>query len=122
MPDADVLAALVAREPLLHRLAEGAGRDEIDAELDDTFWEIGASGRRYARDQVIDVVLARGPDPPGGAWTLENAACRRLGPDTWMITYDLDQHGRRSRRCTVWRRHGDRWRALYHQGTLVGAP
>jgi hypothetical protein len=46
---------------------------------------------------------------------------RRLGPDTYLLTYTLDQAGRRTRRSTIWRRSEDGWQILYHQGTIIAA-
>jgi hypothetical protein len=44
---------------------------------------------------------------------------RRLGPDTYLFTYTLDQAGRRTRPSSIWRKVENRWFILYHQGTIV---
>jgi hypothetical protein len=116
-PDA-VLSALREREPLLHREPAGAVRDRLGALITDDFWEVGASGRVYGREEVLDAVVARESDAPG-AWVLEELAVRPLGGDAWLATYLLHQGRRITRRATVWRHDGERWVALYHQGTLV---
>jgi hypothetical protein len=49
----------------------------------------------------------------------EDFGLRRLGPDTYLLTYTLDQAGRRTRRSTIWQNSEDGWRILYHQGTII---
>ena len=51
--------------------------------------------------------------------TVDDFAVQRIGTDVWLVTYRLFEGERETRRCTVWRRVGGRWSAVYHQGTLV---
>jgi hypothetical protein len=121
-PDiAVVQAELLAREPIFHRPAFGTARADLLAQTAEDFWEVGASGQAYDRDHVIETVLERGPVPGDQDWTVSEAACRRLGPATFLLTYLLDQPGRRTRRATVWERHEHGWRIVYHQGTVLAA-
>ena len=48
-------------------------------------------------------------------------ALRRLGPDTYLLTYTLRQIERITRRATIWQTTPEGWRILYHQGTMVSA-
>jgi hypothetical protein len=121
MPDdADaVLEALREREPIFHREPPCTDRARFAALVTDDYWEVGASGRRYDREDVLDTVAARPPEPPG-AWVVEGLAVRPLGGGTWLATYVLHQGERVTRRATIWRHEeGGRWVALYHQGTLA---
>lgn len=115
----DVLAQLLAREPIFHRPELGTSREDYLAQTAEDFWEVGASGRVYERDGVIEGLVRRGKVPGDEHWTVGDARCRRLASDTYALTYRLDQAGRISRRLTLWRRDRDGWRILYHQGTLV---
>lgn len=116
----EVLAALVAREPLFHRPGFGTTRADFARMIAEDFWETGASGRRYDRAFVLDELERRhAGEPPDDAWRTEGFRVRALGRDTWMLTYTLHQGARVSRRMTLWRQDSDGWRALYHQGTLV---
>ncbi len=115
----DVLAALRAREPLFHRPEFGTSRAEFEHMVDDDYWEVGASGRAYPRAVVLDVLERRHAAPHDDPWETSDFRCRALGAGTWLLTYRLRQGARESRRMTLWRRDGDGWRALYHQGTLV---
>jgi hypothetical protein len=83
---------------------------------DDDFWEIGASGQRYSRAHVLDVLEHRASDPAGRTWKTRDFHCRELG-----LTC-TEQGERLSRRSTIWRRSGGDWVIVFHQGTLVQAP
>ena len=110
-------------EPIFHRSAPGTTRAAFEAMITDDYWEVGASGTIYGRDEVLDVLERRHADPdylPMAGLELDDFACRPAGDATWLVTYRLRQHARLSRRLTVWRRDGDRWVALYHQGTVIG--
>lgn len=85
----------------------------------DDFWEIGASGRRYSRDDVLDALEARHSEPHEDPCDAGEFDCRQLGPDVYLVRYVLTQGDRITRRATVWVRTAGEWRAIYHQGTLV---
>ena len=91
-------------------------RERMTAE---DFWEVGASGTVYPRHVVLDVLERRYADQPDDPWEVRDFAARPLGGDTWLVTYELDQAGRLTRRATIWRSTVDGWLALYHQGTLM---
>jgi len=48
------LQELRQREPIFHRLVLGTTRADFDRLMTPDFWEVGASGRRYSRDYVLD--------------------------------------------------------------------
>ena len=50
-PD-DVLAELIAREPIFHRLELGTSRADFEAQTAPDFFEVGASGAIYDRETV----------------------------------------------------------------------
>jgi hypothetical protein len=117
---ADVLAALLAREPLFHRPGFGTTRAEAEALAAADFIEIGASGRVYAREYVLEVVDER--DRRGEVEVLEpfEVACRALAPGLYQLTYRLAQGDRATWRSSLWRRGGpDGWQVVFHQGTVV---
>ncbi len=60
-------------------------------------------------------------DAASERWETSGFGLRKLGPDTYLLTYTLRQASRLTRRATVWQSTGDRWRILYHQGTIVSA-
>jgi hypothetical protein len=87
---------------------------------DANFWEIGASGRRYSREYVLNVLTQRHSRPHEDVWEARDFHCTRLSADTFMVTYTLVQNTARvTRRTTIWRRQDSEWKAVFHQGTLV---
>ena len=114
-----VQAELLAREPIFHRPGLGTSRADYAAQTAEDFWEVGASGRVYEREEVLDTLVERGKVEGDERWTVSDPWCRALGADTFALTYRLDQDGRLTRRLTIWRREAGGWKALYHQGTLI---
>jgi hypothetical protein len=118
-----VLAELERREPIFHRREYGITRDDFDRLTDVDFWEVGASGTRYDRDEVWAVLEKRYRKDPFGDrdvdWETSDFEVREVAPDTYLLTYTLLQVDRLTRRATLWQRRAAEWTILYHQGTLV---
>lgn len=86
---------------------------------DEGFWEIGASGKTYDRDFVIDTLLERYRQPEPHDWPCRDFRIRMLAPDLYQINYVLEEPDRVTRRTTLWRWSGDLWKIVFHQGTPV---
>lgn len=114
-----ILHELQAREPIFHRPEYGTTRADFERMTDPTFWETGASGRRYSREQVLDILERRHADPGEDLWETRDFYCQELAPDLYLLTYTLLQGQRITRRATLWRRTDEGWKIVYHQGTLV---
>src|ERR1035441_675141 len=116
----DVLAELSAREPIFHRLELGTSRADFERMTADDFWETGASGRRYSRKAVLDVLDQRFSVPHADVWETREFHCRKLADDVYLLTYTLLQDNvRLTRRMTIWRKPLEGWKIVYHQGTIV---
>ena len=115
----EVLATLQALEIRFHQPKPGTSRAELEELTDPDFWEVGASGARYGRDYVLDALERRCANPPEEIWRTEDFHCREIGSDCYLLTYTLFQGPRMTRRSAVWRRHGNAWRMVYHQGTVA---
>ncbi len=117
-----VLEELRRREPIFHSAEFGTGTAEYERAMAADYWEVGASGRRYSRGFILQSFADK---PPAFAdalgWKSWDHAVRRLGSDTYLLTYVLQQSERLTRRATIWQRAPDGWRILYHQGTVVSA-
>lgn len=117
---AGVLEELRRREPIFHHPEFGTTRVEYARMAADDFWEIGASGQRYSREYVFDVLDARRKDPIDESnWEASDFHVLELAPDVYLLTYALRQGERLTRRSTIWRRAGDDWKIVFHQGTVV---
>ena len=115
----DVLEELRSREPLFHRPELGITRADFEAMTEESFWETGASGRRYDRSCILDELERRYSAPYDDDWSAYGFHCARIAEDNFLITYTLVQCARVTRRATLWRRSSGAWKAVYHQGTVV---
>jgi hypothetical protein len=118
-----ILDDLRRREPIFHNPEFGSTTAEFEHSTAPDYWEVGASGRRYSRDFILRELTRSVPfvDAAVSGWQTSEFGLRQVGPDTYLLTYTLDQAGRRTRRSTIWRRSYDGWRVLYHQGTIISA-
>jgi hypothetical protein len=117
---ASVLKELRPREPIFHTVAFGRTREEWERSTAPDYWEVGASGRRYSRAFIFDLLDKAPPvDAAAAGWTCNDFGLRQLGPDTYWLTYTLHQGERVTRRSTIWQKTPDSWRILFHQGTIV---
>lgn len=115
-----VLEELRQREPILHTRAFGLTAAERERVMHPAYWEVGASGRRYSRG-FIQRILAKHPpvEAEAAGWKCSEFGLRRLGTETYLLTYTLEQAERVTRRSTIWEKVSEGWRVLYHQGTVV---
>jgi hypothetical protein len=117
-----ILEELRRREPIFHTARFGTSLDDFTRATAPDFWEVGASGRRYSREFILRT-LGSHPlcDADSAGWQCSDFALRKLGPDTFLLTYTLLQVDRLTRRATIWQRSSDGWRILYHQGTVIAS-
>jgi hypothetical protein len=117
-----VLEELMQREPVFHRLEQGSTRADLERMTDAEFFEVGASGRRYGRDYVLELLEKRFANPGEDVWECSDFHCLELARDTYLVTYTLlQQKQRKTRRASIWRRSPQGWQVVYHQGTVVEA-
>jgi hypothetical protein len=119
---AAVLAELISREPLFHRTEWGTTRADFEAMTTPDFWEVGASGAIYNREFVWSVLEKRYAENAPDEWRASDFRIRPLSDNVFLLTYELHQGPRVTRRATVWDRGDGRWRIVYHQGTVVTPP
>jgi hypothetical protein len=110
---------LMKREPLFHRREFGITRKDFEKMTAPDFWEVSASGRRFSREFVLDVLEKRYQDSTDVVWEMGDFHCVEIAPDNYLATYTLFQGERVTRRAAIWRRTADGWQILYHQGTIV---
>jgi len=117
-----VLDELRVREPIFHTPEFGSTRADFEKATAPEYWETSASGRRYSREFILRGLEQNPPvDAAVAGWQCYDHALRRLGPDTYLLTYTLRQIERVTRRATIWQTTSEGWRILYHQGTVVSA-
>ncbi|MBS0582653.1 MAG: DUF4440 domain-containing protein [Proteobacteria bacterium] len=114
-----ILEELRSREPVFHRPEFGTSRADFAAMTDESFWETGASGKRYSREYVLDVLEERSREPQQDEWETSDFHCAEIAADNYLLTYTLRQPGRITRRTSIWRRADTGWKIVFHQGTVV---
>jgi len=115
-----ILEELRHREPIFHTQRFGRSLEDFHRSTAPDFWEVGASGRRYSREFILDMCSRNElVDADEAGWKASAFGLRQLGPDCYLLTYTLDQAGRLTRRATIWERNAGEWRLVYHQGTVV---
>jgi len=117
---AGILAELSRLEPIFHWPPKDMTRGALEKMTVDDFWEVGASGRRYSRDFVFNVLEQRQAKPEPDVYQTTDFYCRKLAADIYLLTYTLLQDNTRlTRRSTIWQRTPTGWKIIYHQGTVV---
>ena len=111
-----VLDAVIALELRLLDPAVRANPAEVERLLDAEFREIAPSGATWGRDAVV-AALALDPGTPARA---RDVSATVVAEGVVLVTYVVrGPDGRESLRSSLWRRHADGWRVLFHQGTPV---
>ncbi|HEU4636556.1 MAG TPA: hypothetical protein VFS41_10285, partial [Edaphobacter sp.] len=93
--DADILSQLIALEPIFHRFEHLPERSPRRADFVSMmaagFFEIGASGRLYSRDFILEVLEERftASAPPPDVWQTSEFRLLQISSDTWLLTYLL---------------------------------
>lgn len=114
-----MLSELAAREPIFHQREFGTNREDLLKMTADDFWEIGASGKIYGRDFVIETLLERYKAPEPDDWSCTDFSIRPLAENLYQLNYVLQQPDRRTRRTTLWRKKDEVWQIVFHQGTVM---
>lgn len=117
-----ILDELKIREPIFHHPEKfGKTKQDIENQMCDEFWEVGASGNVYTKQDVIETLLERYQNPDyQDIWEAKDFALTKIAPDNYLLTYILIQDKTRvTRRSTVWRKQNGDWKILYHQGTVI---
>jgi hypothetical protein len=97
---------------------------ELERLLAEDFREFGAGGRVYDRKAIIDALAVESET----SITIIDFLLTPLAQDVALVTYravicDRDgQPGNYSLRSSVWKRTGDVWQMIFHQGTPTGRP
>ncbi len=100
----------------------------IDELLDSGFEEIGSNGQVHSRRQVVEWLLSK---DSAQQWLLEDFRIKPLSNDMVIAVYRAVRHDparangkdyneqayRGSMRSSVWQRHGDYWKMVFHQAT-----
>ena len=88
-----------------------ASAEALDRLIADEFVEFGSSGRVYTKSEVVALILAA----PSTTTTLIDFRVSGVTTDVALATFRTE----RSLRSSLWRREGQAWRIVFHQGTVL---
>jgi ribonuclease HI len=108
------LEAVVAAELTLLDPTTRCDRSALEALLHPDFVEIGASGRRWTKNEIIDELVAS-PDP--GKVDVEEMEARWVSGDAVVVTFRTVSPRRTVLRSSWWVEAGSQWQIVFHQGT-----
>ncbi|TFB83648.1 DUF4440 domain-containing protein [Cryobacterium algoricola] len=111
-----ITAAWQSEEALLSPDVRGDA-DRVGALLASDFYEIGQSGRRFNRVEILRS-LRNNSDQDGDVRVSEREA-RLIADSVVLLSYRVDFFGRSSRRSALWSITGGEARCLFHQGTVI---
>lgn len=115
----EILKELTSLEIFIHWPAIGTSKQILENLLDINFWEVGASGKKYEREIVLEVLLERTQKENPEKWASENFQCALLSENIYMLTYTNYQGERKTERVSIWKRIDSGFKLIYHQGTIV---
>ena len=120
----EIKLELIAREPIFHHPDKyGTTRQDILNLMCEEFWEVGASGNVYKKEDVIETLLERYADSKyQDIWEAKDLEIIEISSNNYLITYILIQAKTRvTRRSTIWRHVDDTFKIVYHQGTVISS-
>lgn len=80
------------------------------------FVEIGRSGRRWTRDEIV---AALADEAEHGTPSTDEWKFTELGPDFALVTYVIRDINGDSRHSSIWTSTENRMQLLFHQGTFI---
>lgn len=117
-----ILEELKSREPIFHHPEKfGKNKQDIENQMCDEFWEVGASGNVYTKQAVIETLCERYNDPSyQDIWEAKDFNLTQIAADNYLLTYILIQDKTRfTRRSTLWQKINGGWKILYYQGIVI---
>jgi ribonuclease HI len=107
------------RELSLLNPAVRGDRAQLEALLHPDFVEVGASGRRWTRSQIIDALVDA---PSVDDLQVSDLQSRALDTDVVLVTYSVRRAGTTTLRSSIWVRRELGWVVRFHQGTPMDRP
>ena len=112
----DDVTAAIAQERLLLDPAVRSDPRSVARMLASDFSEIGRSGRRWSRDEMIAALAA----DPGVESEASGFRGRTVADGLVLVEYQTTDARGTAHRTSLWRRTDDGWQVAFHQGTPVG--
>ena len=84
---------------------------QLNKLIADDFLEFGKSGKVYNKQDCIK------PDENLRKFAVNDFKIKELSKDVMLATYKTTEDGIASLRSSIWKRYGDEWKMIFHQGT-----
>ena len=105
-------------ETAMWRSETRGDRNWMDTHLSADFVEFGRSGRRWSRDEIIELDVG----DLSTVLPLHDLTMRPLGDHHVLVTYWSETDGARANRTSIWLRTPSGWVLEFHQGTPTDEP
>lgn len=118
----DEVQSAIAGELRLHDPAVRTSRADAERLLDPDFVEVGKSGRRWNREEMLAALPTFETSRDAGPRIeVSRMTGVLLAPGLVHLTYETVVDGQRARRSSLWRKGDDGagWRIYYHHATPV---
>jgi len=115
----EILELLIGLETKLHSYNVRSSIEKLKLLLSDEYMEIGASGKIYNKKETIDLLVSSKPyEIAATDFTLN-----QLSSELMQLIYRANDNansktGRKTIRNSLWKKNGDDWQMLFHQGTI----
>lgn len=83
--------------------------------LAEDFYEIGQSGKRWGREEIIAALVTEENSFPDAV--LSEREAQLIAQDIVLLSYRLQFGEKQSLRSSLWRGNGDWAQCVFHQGT-----
>lgn len=114
---------ILSLEILLVQPEVRASKEELNRLLADDFIEFGTSGKKHDKEHTVNQ-LPKTASQYGGKHEISDFEINVLAPDYVHTTYRSDTtytdgEQKHAYRSSIWRKEGERWRMVFHQGTRI---
>lgn len=93
-------------------------KEALDKLLSEEFIELSSSGQIYNKQFVLQTLPSSDPieDIVG---EIEQFDIMDVSEDKVLATYRILINGVMSLRSSIWKKNGDQWQMIFHQGTVM---
>jgi hypothetical protein len=115
----DISALIKALELELLQPEVRKSKERLNELIAENFVEIGASGRKFSKQNVIKELL----NETEINFTILSFNTIEISPDTILSTYEVEKeivganHKILSSRTSIWKNINGRWQIVFHQGS-----
>ncbi len=111
----DSAAIIKALELYLLKQSVRQSTDKLSKLIADDFVEFGSLGKIYTKKEILEVL----PFETTRSFMAHDFNVKKLSKDIMLATYKTTEDGATSLRSSIWKRYGDGWQMVFHQGTKI---